>query len=110
MFAFVTIATVRLLQAIPVLLAVAGLSFVLFAYIGDPVTILLGQEHTEAERQALAQALGLDRPFLARYAVYVATILSGDFGVSFRLAQPVTSLIAQRAPATIELAVTATVL
>jgi peptide/nickel transport system permease protein len=107
MFAFVA---TRLLQAIPVLLVVGLISFALFAYVGDPVSILLGQDHTEAQRQALVHQLGLDQPFYIQFARYVWAVLHGQFGISYRIAEPVTQLFAQRLPATLELAFTASVL
>jgi peptide/nickel transport system permease protein len=100
----------RILQAIPVLLVVGFIAFALFAYVGDPVTILLGQDYTEAQRTALVHQLGLDQPFFVQYAHFLWTVLHGDFGISYRLAQPVSSLIAERLPATLELAVTASIL
>ena len=100
----------RILQAIPVLLAVGFIAFAMFAYIGDPVASMLGQDYTEAQRVALVHQLGLDQPFLVQYAHFLWTTLHGHFGVSYRLAQPVGSLIAERLPATLELAVTASVL
>ena len=100
----------RILQAIPVLLVVGFIAFALFAYVGDPVTILLGQDHTEAQRLALIKQLGLDQPFFVQYARFRWTALRGDFGISYRLAQPVSALIAERLPATLELAITASVL
>jgi len=100
----------RILQAIPVLLAVGLLAFGLFAFIGDPVTILLGQDHTRAEQEALVRQLGLDQPVIVRYARFLWTALHGDFGISYRLAQPVSRLLAERLPATLELAVTASVM
>ena len=100
----------RLLQAIPVLLVVGFIAFALFNFVGDPVNILLGQDHTEAQRIALVQQLGLDQPFFVQYARFLWIALHGDFGISYRLAQPVGSLIADRLPATLELAVTASVL
>ena len=100
----------RILQAIPVLLVVGFIAFALFAYVGDPVTILLGQDHTEAQRLALIKQLGLDQPFFVQYARFLWTALRGDFGISYRLAQPVSALIAERLPATLELAITASVL
>jgi peptide/nickel transport system permease protein len=107
MFAFVG---TRLLQAIPVLLAVGLISFALFAYVGDPVSIVLGQDHTEAQARAMIQQLGLDQPFFIQFARYLWAALHGEFGISFRLAEPVSRLIAERLPATLELALTATVL
>jgi peptide/nickel transport system permease protein len=100
----------RILQAIPVLLAVGLLAFGLFAFIGDPVTILLGQDHTRAEQEALVRQLGLDQPIFVQYVRFLWTVLHGDFGISYRLAQPVGRLLAERLPATLELAVTASVM
>jgi len=107
MFAFIAS---RLLQAIPVLLIVGFIAFVLFAYVGDPATILLGPDHSLAQRQALERELGLDRPFYVQYVNYLWTALHGDFGISLRLAQPVATLIAERLPATVDLAIAANML
>ena len=107
MFAFIAS---RILQAIPVLLIVGFIAFVLFAYVGDPATILLGPDHSLAQRKALERELGLDRPFYLQYANYLWTALHGDFGISLRLAQPVAALIAERLPATVDLAIAATTL
>ncbi|MBN8901998.1 MAG: ABC transporter permease, partial [Rhodospirillales bacterium] len=82
----------RLLQAVPVLLVVGFIAFALFAFVGDPVTIMLGQDHTEAQRQALVQHLGLDQPFVVRYARFLWAALHGDFGISYRLGRPVSEL------------------
>ena len=100
----------RLCQAVPVLLVVGIIAFALFDYVGDPVSILLGQDHTEAQRIALVRQLGLDQPFYVQYGRFLWTALHGDFGISYRVAQPVGSLISDRLPATLELAVTASVL
>ncbi|WP_428532019.1 ABC transporter permease [Rhodopila sp.] len=100
----------RLLQAIPVLLVVGFIAFAMFNYIGDPVNILLGQDHTEAQRLALVKQLGLDQPFFVQYGHFLWLALHGDFGISYRLAQPVSRLIKERLPATLELAITASVL
>src|SRR5450631_1556469 len=107
MFAFIT---TRVLQAIPVLLVVGLVSFALFAYVGDPVSIVLGQDHTEAQRLELVRQLGLDQPFFVQFARYLWAVLHGEFGISYRLAQPVSRLIAERLPATVELALTASVI
>ncbi|MGA9866303.1 MAG: ABC transporter permease [Acetobacteraceae bacterium] len=100
----------RLLQSIPVLLVVALISFLLFMFVGDPVTTMLGQDFTEAQRVALVHQLGLDQPFIVQYGRYIWAALHGNFGVSYRLAQPVAGLIAERLPATLELAFTSSVL
>ncbi len=100
----------RILQAIPVLLVVGFISLAMFAYVGDPVTTMLGQDFTEQQRVALVHTLGLDQPFFVQYAKFLWAALHGNFGLSYRLARPVSQLILERLPATAELALTAAVL
>ena len=107
MFAFIVN---RLLQAIPVMLAVTLIAFTMFAYVGDPVTIMLGQDFTEAQRAALIADLGLDQPFFVQYFRFLGNAVQGEFGLSYRLSRPVSTLIAERLPATLELSLTAAVL
>ena len=107
MFAFII---ARLFQAVPVLLAVAAISFAMFAYVGDPVSQMLGQDYTEAQRIALVKTLGLDQPLWVQYGRFVWSALHGEFGLSFRLAKPVGGLILERMPATLELAMAAALL
>jgi peptide/nickel transport system permease protein len=94
----------RILQAIPVILVVGFIAFAMFAFVGDPVTIMLGQDYTEAQRVAMIHQLGLDQPFFVQYAKFMWKAMHGEFGVSYRLARPVMELIAERLPATLELA------
>jgi peptide/nickel transport system permease protein len=101
MFAFILS---RILQAIPVMLVVALISFAMFAYVGDPIAIMLGQDFTEQQRDALVKSLGLDQPFFVQFARFIGNALQGNFGLSYRLSRPVAELIADRAPATLELA------
>lgn len=107
MFAFVVS---RILQAVPVVLVVGLIAYAMFAFVGDPVTIMLGQDYTEAQRVALVERLGLDQPFFVQYAKFMGNALRGEFGISYRLARPVMDLIAERLPATLELALTAAAL
>lgn len=100
----------RILQAVPVVLVVGLISYAMFAFVGDPVTIMLGQDYTEAQRVALVQQLGLDQPFFVQYARFMLNAVRGEFGISYRLARPVMDLIAERLPATLELALTAATL
>jgi peptide/nickel transport system permease protein len=100
----------RILQAVPVILVVGLIAYAMFAFAGDPVTIMLGQDYTEAKKAALIHEFGLDQPFYVQYARYLWHALHGEFGVSYRLARPVSTLIAERLPATIELALTAAAL
>ena len=97
----------RIAQAIPVLMAVGFIAFAMFAFVGDPVTIMLGTTYTAAEKAALITKLGLDQPFLVQYGRFMWNAVHGDFGISYRLARPVMELIAERMPATLELAGTA---
>jgi peptide/nickel transport system permease protein len=99
----------RLGQAVPVLLVVGLIAFAMFKFVGDPVTIMLGQDYTEAQRVALIHHLGLDQPFFVQYAKFMWNAVHGEFGVSYRLARPVMDLVVERAPATLELAFTAAV-
>ncbi len=100
----------RMAQAVPVLLTVGLIAFAMFAFVGDPVTIMLGTTYTADEKAALITKLGLDQPFLVQYAHFMWNAVHGDFGISYRLARPVMDLIAERLPATLELAGCAAVL
>jgi len=93
----------RLLQAVIVMLAVGLIAFMLFQYVGDPVTSLLGQDATQDQRDALRKDLGLDQPFPVQFAHFVGNALQGEFGMSLRQGRKVSSLIAERFPATLEL-------
>src|SRR5579875_2522976 len=81
----------------------------MFKFVGDPVTIMLGQTYTEQQRLDLIHHLGLDQPFFVQYARFMLNAAHGEFGVSYRLARPVMELILERFPATFELAFTAAV-
>jgi peptide/nickel transport system permease protein len=97
----------RLMQAVIVMLTVAFISFMLFQYVGDPVTSLLGQDATQEQREALRKDLGLDQPFPVQFAAFVGNAAQGEFGLSLRQGRKVSSLIAERFPATLELALAA---
>jgi peptide/nickel transport system permease protein len=100
----------RILQAVPVMLAVALIAFALFSFVGDPIATMLGQEFTVAQRDALVASLGLDQPVWVQFLRFVGNALHGEFGLSYRLSRPVSDLILERAPATLELAFCASVI
>jgi peptide/nickel transport system permease protein len=100
----------RLLQAVIVMLTVAFIAFMLFQYVGDPVTSLLGQDATQAQRDQLRQDLGLDEPFPVQFGRFVGNAVQGEFGLSLRQGRKVSALIAERFPATMELALAAAVI
>lgn len=100
----------RLLQAVLVMLSVAFIAFMLFQYVGDPITFMVGQDATPQERAALRAELGLDQPFPVQFAAFVGNAIKGDFGLSLRQGRKVSTLIKERFPATMELSMTAAVL
>jgi peptide/nickel transport system permease protein len=100
----------RLAQAVIVMLTVAFIAFMLFQYVGDPVTNLLGQDATPEQRTQLRADLGLDQPFPVQFAAFIGNAVQGEFGLSLRQGRKVSSLIAERFPATMELAFGAAIL
>ena len=100
----------RLLQAVIVMVTVAFLAFLLFQFVGDPVLILLGQDATPEQVAALRAALGLDRSFVVQFGHFLWNAAQGEFGISLRQGAQVSRLIAERFPATLELALAAAVL
>jgi peptide/nickel transport system permease protein len=97
----------RLAQAVLVMLAVGLIAFSLFRYVGDPVLFMLGQDATPEDRVRITHLLGLDQPFYVQYAKFLGNALRGEFGLSLRQAQPVSKLITERLPATLELSLIA---
>jgi peptide/nickel transport system permease protein len=100
----------RILQSVAVLAAVAFIAFALFTYTGDPVTFMVGQDATQEDRARLRSDLGLDQPFYIQFGRFVGRAVQGDFGLSLRQGRPVSTLLRERLPATLELAVTAALL
>ena len=94
----------RLLQAILVMLVVALIAFLLFQYVGDPVSQMLGQDATPEDRTRLRGDLGLDQPFYVQFGHFIGNAMQGDFGISLRQGRAVSTLIKERLPATLELA------
>jgi peptide/nickel transport system permease protein len=100
----------RLVQAAVVMLVVGLIAFALFRYVGDPVVFMLGQDATPEDRARLSEELGLDRPFYVQYAEFVGRAVQGDFGFSLRQLRPVSTLVVERLPATLELSMVAALL
>ena len=95
----------RLLLTIPVLLGVATLVFSLIHLVpGDPVQAMLGESASPEDIAELRGRLGLDRPLYVQYVSFLKGIGTGNLGTSLRTNQPVTAAIAERLPATFELA------
>ncbi|WP_029030091.1 ABC transporter permease [Salinarimonas rosea] len=99
----------RVLQAIGVLVAVGLIAFSMFRFAGDPINQLVSLDTPAAEREALRDALGLDDPVPAQFLRYMVEAVQFDFGISYQFRQPVSDMLASRAPATLELAIVATI-
>ena len=100
----------RLGQAVLVMLAVGFIAFALFRFVGDPVLFMLGQDATPEDRERVTRLLGLDQPFYVQYARFVGRAVQGEFGLSLRQVQPVTKVLLERLPATLELSLVAAAL
>ena len=100
----------RLAQALVVMGVVAFISFMLFQYVGDPVVFLLGQDARPDQIAQLRRDLGLDQPFVVQFGHFLVNAVQGEFGLSLRQGAKVSRLIAERFPATLELALAAAVL
>jgi len=94
----------RALEAVLVMLVVALIAFALFRFVGDPINQMVGLETSFEEREQLRRALGLNDPVLVQFVRFVWRALQFNFGVSYQFKRPVTELIAERFPATMELA------
>ncbi|MFD1414405.1 ABC transporter permease [Oceanobacillus jeddahense] len=94
----------RILQIIPVLFIISFVVFVLVYVAGDPVALMLPEDASESDRQAMRDALGLNDPFYIQYFSFLGDLMQGNFGTSFRYNQPALPLVLERLPATMELA------
>jgi peptide/nickel transport system permease protein len=86
---------------------VAFIAFMLFQYVGDPVTNILGQDATPEQRDQMRADLGLDQPFFVQFGRFVVNAAQGEFGLSLRQGQKVSTLLMERFPATVELVLVA---
>ncbi|MCV6638709.1 nickel ABC transporter permease [Candidatus Albibeggiatoa sp. nov. NOAA] len=95
----------RLLSMLFVVLGVVTLVFLLIHLVpGDPVQAMLGERATSADLQALRTQLGLDQPLFVQWYTYIFNVLQGDLGQSLYSKQPISDILLQRIPATLELA------
>jgi len=94
----------RVFQSAIVLLIVGLVAFSMFRFVGDPVDDVLGQERTQADIERLHSTLGLNQPFPVQYDKFLQGAVQGNFGISYRQGQPVSDILMERAPATLELA------
>jgi len=99
----------RALQGVLVLFVVAFVAFTLFRFVGDPLEAMMSREATELDRIEARERLGLDDPVPVQFARFVTDAVQGEFGTSYRNGVPVADMIAQRLPATLELALVSAV-
>jgi len=99
----------RAFQAIGVMLAVGIIAFSMFRFAGDPVNQMVGIDTPAAEREQVRKSLGLDDPVMVQFVRYFANAAQFKFGISYQFRQPVSTLLAERMPATLELATCATI-
>lgn len=98
----------RILLAIPVLIGIVFATFALARMIpGDPCRAALGEKATDEICDAFIARYGLDKPIPVQFGIYMKDVLRGDLGDSIRFARPVTDMVVERLPVTIELALVA---
>ncbi|ACV68648.1 ABC transporter permease [Desulfohalobium retbaense] len=100
MFAFIVR---RIAQALLVMFIISIVGFAIKHNVGDPVRMITGISTSEAEREALREEMGLKDPVLVQYGRFLKNALHGDLGTSYFYQRPATSVILEKAPATIEL-------
>ena len=94
---------IRLIQSVLVMFVVAFVAFSLFNYVGDPVHNMVGQEASTEKREEIREKLGLNDPVHTQFIRFIGNAVKGEFGLSYQLKRPVSDLIAERLPATLEL-------
>ncbi len=99
----------RILQSVAVMIAVGLIAFTLFRFVGDPVNQMVGVDTPQAEITRLRESLGLNQPVVVQFVQFLWRAMHFDFGISYQFRLPVTQLLAERAPATLELALCAAV-
>lgn len=99
-----------LLKTIPVLILITLIVFLLVRVTGDPVSLMLPETASEEERESLRESLGFNEPLPVQYFTYLGNLVQGDFGDSFRYNTDALTLIMERLPATLELAIASMVI
>src|SRR5688572_19731455 len=94
----------RLLQSIVVLVGVTFLVYMILFQTGDPTFLSVSTDASQEEVERVRRMLGFDRPWYVQYAEFLGKAVRGDFGTSLRQGLPVTQIVMERLPATLELA------
>lgn len=96
----------RLYQAILVLLVVSGIVFAILHISGDPLALLMPQDAPPSDIEEMRRSLGLDKPLIVQYGLFLKNAAQGNLGVSYHHGQPALKLVLERLPASLELVVT----
>jgi ABC-type dipeptide/oligopeptide/nickel transport system permease component len=96
----------RLYQAILVLLVVSGIVFAILHISGDPLALLMPQDAPPSDIEEMRRSLGLDKPLIVQYGLFLKNAAQGNLGVSYHHGQPALRLVLERLPASLELVVT----
>jgi peptide/nickel transport system permease protein len=99
----------RAIQAVGVMIAVGIIAFSMFRFAGDPVNQMVSIDTPAEQRAQIRQSLGLNDPIPVQFVHYFANAAQFNFGISYQFRQPVASLLKERMPATLELAICATI-
>jgi peptide/nickel transport system permease protein len=97
----------RLFQMVVVLWVVSIIVFTMMSFTGDPTYMMVPLDATEDEIANARMLLGLDKPYIVQYGIFLKNIIRGDFGRSFVFRQPALGLIMERMPATVEMVLAA---
>lgn len=100
----------RLMQSVLVMLVIAFIGFALFNFVGDPISNMVGQDTSMADRVALREELGLNANFVVQFMRFAGHAVRGDFGLSYQQSRPVRTIILEKMPATLELSFLAALL
>ncbi|MBV0896162.1 ABC transporter permease [Microbacterium sp. NC79] len=95
----------RLLEVIPTLFLIVTIVFFLVYIVGDPVTLMLGENATPEQVKAIRDSMGLNDPLLVQYWNYITHAFVGDFGDSYQYREPAMAIVLERLPLTLTLAV-----
>lgn len=87
------------------MLAVSLIAFTLFRFVGDPVAQMVGQETSLEDQARIRESLGLNKPITTQFSTFVKNLVIGEFGYSYRTRQPISEMILNRMPATLELGI-----
>ena len=101
----IRIVAIKFLQAVPVILIISVLAFLLLSLLpGDPAVIIAGEQASPAAIENVRRQVGLDRPFVEQLAIWLLNLARGNFGSSLILNQSVLSAVGERLPVTLSLA------